>query len=127
MPEHAARKATADTIVPLGRSKASAQETAMIVEQSYVAASKGAVEFNLKLIDIAEDNVNAGFDFVRQLPNVKSPSVFFELSAEHTRKQFERLTAQTQELTELAQKAIRETAQCLQAGVSKTLDERLTK
>jgi len=127
MPEHAARKATADTIVLLGRSKTSAQETAMIVEQSYVVVSKGAVEFNLKLIDIAEDNVNAGFDFARQLPNVKSPSVFFELSAEHTRKQFERLTAQTQELTELAQKAIRETAQCLQAGVSKTLDERLTK
>jgi hypothetical protein len=69
MPEHAARKATAGTIVPLQRSKASAQETAMIVEQSYVAASKGAVEFNLKLIDIAEDNVNAGFDFARQLPH----------------------------------------------------------
>ena len=127
MPEHAARKAIADTIVPLGRSKASAQETAMIVEQSYVVVSRGAVEFNLKLIDIAEDNVNAGFDFARQLPHVKSPSVFFELSAEHTRKQFERLTAQAQELTELAQKAVTETAQCLQAGVSKTLDERLNK
>jgi hypothetical protein len=126
MPEHAARKATADTLVPLPRSKASAQETAMIVEQSYVAASKGAVEFNLKLIDIAEDNVNASFDFARQLPHITSPSVFFELSAEHTCKQFERLAAQTQELTKLAQTAIAETAQCLQVGVS-TLDERLNK
>jgi len=123
MPEHAARKATADTIVPLPRSKASAQETAMIVEQSYMLAAKGGA----KLVDIAEDNVNAGFDFARQLPHVKSPSVFFELSAEHTCKQLERLTAQTQEITKLAQKAITETAQCLQAGVSKTLDERLTK
>src|SRR5262245_25565733 len=114
MQENVARnftqKATAETVETLNKSKKSAQETTKIMEQSYVAASKGAVDFNLKLLDMAQENLNATLDFARQLSHVKSPSDFFELSAEHTRKQFEKLTAQTQDLTGLAQKAIKETA-----------------
>jgi hypothetical protein len=74
------------------------------VEHSYVAASKGAVDFNLKLIDIAQENVNAAFDFARELQHAPSPSAFFELSAAYTRKQCEKLAEQTQHLTGLAQK-----------------------
>jgi hypothetical protein len=38
-------------------------------------------DFNLHLLEIAQVNMNAGFDFARQLTRVKSPSEFFELSA----------------------------------------------
>jgi phasin family protein len=41
---------------------------------------------------------------------VKSPSEFIELSTAHARKQFEAMTAQTKELTELAQKVTTEIA-----------------
>jgi len=112
------QKATAETVETLDKSKKSAQEATKIMEQSYVAASKGAVDFNLKLLDMAQENLNATLDFARQLSHVNSPSDFFELSAEHTRKQFEKFTAQTQDLTGLAQKAIKETAGPWQSAAS---------
>jgi hypothetical protein len=122
--ENAARKfaqrATAETLDRMEQSKVSAQEGTKIVEQSYVTASKGAIDFNLKLMDMAQDNINAAFDFARQLSQVKSPSAFFELSAEHTRKQVERLTAQSRDLTRVAQETLTETTQALQKATTKT-------
>ena len=41
---------------------------------------------------------------------MKSPSEFIEPSTAHARKQFEAMTAQTKELTELAQKVTTEIA-----------------
>jgi phasin family protein len=57
------------------------------------------------LLEIAQANINATFDFARQLARVKSPSEFFELSTAHARKQFEMFTEQSQRLTSLAQNA----------------------
>jgi hypothetical protein len=74
------------------------------VEQTYSAASKGAADFNLHLLDITQANMNAAFDFARELTHVKSLPEFFELSTAHVRKQVETLTKQTQDLTQLAQK-----------------------
>ena len=54
-----------------------------------MAASKGAVELNLKLMDAVQENLNAALEFARQVPEVNSPSTFFELSAAHVQKQFE--------------------------------------
>jgi hypothetical protein len=48
------------------------------MQQTYFAASKGAADFNLHLLDIAQANMNAAFDFARQLARVTSPSEFFE-------------------------------------------------
>src|SRR5436190_13951709 len=128
MPDNAARnfsqKASADTIDALEKSKASAQETTKIMEQSYVRASKGAVDFNLKLIDMAQENLNAAFDFARQVPTVKSPSEFLELSVSHARTQFESLTKQTQHLTGLAQNAIKETAESWQSAAKSSTSSR---
>ena len=41
---------------------------------------------------------------------MKSPTEFIELSSKHAHKQFEAMTAQTKELTELAQKVATEIA-----------------
>ena len=87
MQERASRnfvqKATDETLDRMEQSKASAQEGTMIVEQSYVRASKGAIDSNLKLMDMAQNNINAAFDFARELPQVKSPSAFIELSTKY--------------------------------------------
>ena len=48
----------------------------------------------------------------------KSLSEVVELSTSHARKQFETLTAQSKELTALAQKVAAETAEPLKAGVT---------
>jgi phasin len=103
-----------------GKVQAVAEETTKVVERTYSTASKGAADFNLHLLEMAQANMNGAFDFARQLTHVKSPSEFFELSAAHARKQFETFTEQTQRLTTLAQKVTTDAAQPLQAEVAKT-------
>jgi phasin len=104
------------------RGAAVAEEAKKGMEQAYATASKGAVDFNLQLIDMAQANMNAAFDFARQLARVTSPSEFFELSTAHMRKQVERLTEQTQDLTHLAQKVTTEASQPL-SGVGKAFSK----
>jgi phasin len=100
--------------------QAAAEETTKVMERTYSTASKGAVDFNLHLLEIAQENMNAAFDFARQLARAKSPSEFFELSAAHMRKQFETFTGQTQQLTTFAQKV---TTDAAQAEVAKTFNK----
>jgi phasin len=94
------------------------------MERTFSATTKGASDFNLHLLEIAQANINATFDFARQLARVKSPSEFFELSTAHARKQFEMFTEQSQRLTSLAQNAATGAAQPLQSEVSKTFKKR---
>src|SRR5271166_2816694 len=93
------------------RGSAVAEEARKGIEQAYTTASKGAVDFNLQLIDIAQVNMNAAFDFARQLSRVKSPTEFFELSTAHAKKQLESFAEQTQRLTAAGQKATTEAAE----------------
>ncbi len=115
-----AEKTAARTKDTYEKAQAAAEETTKVMERSYSTASKGAADFNLHLLEMAQANMNAAFDVARQLARVKSPSEFFELSAAHMRKQFETFTEQTQQLTTLAQKATNDAVQPLQAEVAKT-------
>ena len=90
-----------------------------------VTASKGAADFNLHLLEMAQANMNAAFDFARQLTRVKSPTEFLELSTSHVRKQFETFSGQTQQLTTLAQKVTTDAAQPIQAEVAKTFNKNI--
>jgi phasin len=123
MPENLARELTdkgaAYAKDTYSRTQAAAGETTKVMQQTYFAASKGAADFNLQLLDAAQANMNAAFDFARQLAHVTSPTQFFELSTAHARKQLETLVEQTQHLTSLAQKVTTEAAQPL-SGVAKT-------
>jgi phasin len=90
--------------------KAAAEEAADLLKDSYTTASKGATDYNLKVIEVARANTNTAFDYAHELLGVKSLTEFVELSTAHARKQFETMTAQTKELTELAQKVTTEMA-----------------
>jgi hypothetical protein len=92
--------------------KATTREAIHAVQYSHVMVSKAAVDFSLELIDAAQENLNAAFDFARQMPKVNSPSILFELSAGQVCKQLDNLTRQTQHLTELVQEVVTGTAQC---------------
>jgi hypothetical protein len=72
-------------------------------KQSVTVTNVG--NFNIKMFDVAQANMEALFVFACQLATVKTPSDIIELWTEHTRKQFERLTEQSKELTVLGQKA----------------------
>jgi phasin len=83
--------------------RAATGEASNTIKNAYWAA-QGAVDYNLKLIEVACANTTAAFDYVHELLGVKSLSGFVEVSAGHARKQFEVLSEQSKELTALAQK-----------------------
>jgi len=99
--------------------KSAAEEATDVLEDTYTTASKGASDYGLKLIEATRTNTNAYFDFVTELMAVKSLSEVVELSTAHTRKQFEALTAQTKDLTALAQKVATDTAEPIKGSVNK--------
>jgi phasin len=104
--------------------KAATEEATDLLKDTYKIAVKGATDYNLKVIEIARTNTNRAFDYAYELMGVKSPSEFAELSAAHARKQLEAMTAQTKELTELAQKVTTEIAEPLKAGVTKAFNNK---
>jgi hypothetical protein len=53
---------------------------------------------------------------------VKSVPEFVEMSTAHARKQYETMTAQTKELTALAQKMTTEITEPLKAGVARAFN-----
>jgi phasin len=84
--------------------KAATEEAVDLIEDGYATASKGYADYGLKVIEASRANTNATFDYATQLMSVKSLSDAVELSTAHLRKQFDALTAQSKELTALAQK-----------------------
>jgi phasin len=103
--------------------KASADEANGIVEATLTTASKAAADYGLKVTEAARTNTNAAFDFAQDVAAIKSVSDFLALSAEHSRKQFEVLTAQAKELAALAQKLATETTAPAKAGFEKALKQ----
>jgi phasin len=99
--------------------KSAADQATLALEDTYVSASKGAAELNLKALDALRTNVNAAFDYTRELLAARTLADAVELSSAHVRKQFEVLSAQTRELAETAQKIAAETAEPLKASVEK--------
>jgi phasin len=98
--------------------KAATEEATDLLEDSYTTAAKGCSDYGLKLIEVARSNTNAAFDFATELMTAKSFSEVVELSTAHARKQFDALSAQTKELTSLAQKVATESTEPLKAGVT---------
>jgi phasin len=102
---------------------AATTEATALIKNSYSTAVKGAQDHNTKVIEFAQTNTEAAFDFAQKLSGVKSPSDFIELSTEHSRKQFETLTEQTKELAALAQKVTLATVEPLKTGVTKAFSQ----
>jgi phasin len=89
------------------------------IEAVFTNATKGVTEYSAKLLDIIKSNTTAGFDFAQELVTVKTLPQAMELWSAHARKQVETFTAQSKELTELAQKIATETAEPIKTSASK--------
>jgi phasin len=98
--------------------KAAGEEASGLIEDSYATARKGAADYSLKLLEVSRVNTNAAFDFAAQLFAVKSLPEMVELSSSHMRKLFETTTAQSKELTALAQKVTTETVEPIKDSIS---------
>jgi phasin len=116
---HATKNGSAQAKEAFEKMNLATADAAALIKGSYSTAVEGAQDYNNKLIEFAQANTVAAFDFVQKLSGVKSASAFIELSTEHSREQFETLTEQTKELAALAQKVTLATAQPLKTGMSK--------
>ena len=103
--------------------KAVAEEATDVLEDTYATTTGGISDYGLKLIEIARVNTNAAFDFVGELIAVKSCTEALELSTVHAQKQFSVLTAQTKELSALAQKVANDVAEPIKEGVTKVFNK----
>ena len=80
------------------RSKDALEASIATFERSFDAAGWGAAAFNHKIIDIAQRNLNSGFDLANSLAGAKNLAEIVELQAAYWRKQFSALTAQFEEV-----------------------------
>lgn len=118
-----AENGSAQAKAAFANASTAAADAATLMKDSYSRTVKGAQEYNTKVIEFAQANTKAAFDFAQELVGVKSPSEFFELSTSHSRRQLETLTEQTKELTALAQKITLATAEPLKTGANKAFSQ----
>jgi phasin len=83
------------------RSKDALEGVLQSWERSFDATNQGAVALNRKIIDIAQRNINSGFDLAKGLAGAKNMAEAVELQADYWRKQLDTLTAQAEEVRTL--------------------------
>src|SRR6476646_5475025 len=86
------------------RSKDALDASVVTLEKTFDAAGQGAVAFNRKIIDIAQRNVNSGFDLAKSVAGAKNLSEMVELQAAYWQKQSGTLTSQAEEVRALTTK-----------------------
>ena len=99
-----AEKSVAQTREVYDRSKDALDASVATLERTFDAAGQGAVAFNRKIIDIAQRNVNSGFDLAKSLAGAKNLSEMVELQAAYWQKLLGTLTAQAEEVRALSTK-----------------------
>ena len=92
-------------------------------ERTFAAAGQGAASFNRKIIDIAQRNVNSGFDLANSLAGAKNLAEIMELQGAYWRKQFGALAAQAEEVRALSTKVTADTAEPVKAHVTSSMEE----
>jgi hypothetical protein len=80
-------------------------------------AMNGLRDCYLKVLGMAQENADAGFDLARELVSVETPSEYVEVWSAWSRSAYETLSEQTKELSALAQKVATSSAQPLTNGL----------
>jgi len=120
----AAENGAAQTKQEFEQMSVAAADATKLMNDTCSTAAKGLQDYNAKFMEFTQTNIGAALTFFEQLRSVESPSEFFELSTNHSRKQFETLTEQARELATLGQKAAMATAERVQTDVSKAYNQR---
>src|SRR5260370_12034784 len=84
--------------------KAASGEIADMLREAYSTNARGAADYGAKVIEISSVNTTSAFDFLTHLMGTKSLSEIVQLSATHSRKNYETTSAQTHDLSQLAPK-----------------------
>jgi phasin len=99
----------------------SAEQATKVIGNSCSTAAEGLKDYHSKVLEIAQINTNAAFDYAQRIMDVKSLSEAVELSTSHAQKQFEAMTEQVKELAALGQKIAAKTTEPLTSGAKKNV------
>ena len=91
-------------------------------ERSFDAAGQGAVALNRKVMDIAQRNINSGFDLAKSLAGAKNLAEALELQAAYWRRQFGVLTAQAEEVRALSTKVTADAAEPIKSQMARGVE-----
>ena len=69
--------------------KANAEEATDVIEETYDTARDGLIDLQHKTLDVARQNTDATFDFVKQIVGVTSVADAVQLQAKFARQQFD--------------------------------------
>jgi phasin len=104
-----AEKTVTETRNVYERSKTALEVGLDAVEKAVDAAGQGVTALNRKVIDIAQRNVNSGFDLAKSLAGAKTLPEAVELQSGYWKKQVGTLSAQAEELHALSTKIAADT------------------
>ena len=105
------------------RSKDALDASVATLERTFDAAGQGAVAFNRKIIDIAQRNVNSGFDLAKSLAGAKNLSEIVELQADYWQKLLGALTSQAEEVRALSTKMAAAAGEPLKQQMKRGVDD----
>jgi hypothetical protein len=78
-------------------------QTVRGVQEGFTSALENVRDLNVRLIEMAQANTDAAFDFAREVAEAKAPSDLVQAWTTHATKQFDMLTKQASDLTTLGQ------------------------
>jgi phasin len=93
------------------------------LERSFDALGQGATALNHKVIDIAQRNINSGFDLAKSLTKAKNLAEVIELQATYWREQFGALANQAEEVRALSTQVTADAAKPIKEQVTRGMDE----
>jgi phasin len=114
-----AEKSVAQTREVYDRSKDALDASVATFERTFDAAGQGAAAFNRRIIDIAQRNVNSGFDLAKSLAGAKNLTEIAEVQAAYWRKMFSTLTSQAEEVRALSTKVTADAAAPIHASMER--------
>jgi phasin len=118
-----AEKTVTQTREVYDRSKDALDASVATLERTFDAAGQGAVAFNRKIIEIAQRNVNSGFDLAKSLAGAKNLSEMVELQAAYWQKLLNTFTSQAEEVRALSTKVVAAAGEPLKEQVKRGVDE----
>jgi phasin len=117
-----AEKTVTQTREAYERGKESLEESIDALERSFDAAGQGATAFNRKLIDIAQRNLNSGFDLAKSMAGAKNLAEIVELQSAFLRGQFEVFASQAGEIRALTSKIAADTTEPIKDQVTRSFE-----
>ena len=111
----------AQTHAAYERSKNTLEAAVNTIARSFDALGQGVAALNLKIIEIAQQNVSSSFDLAKSLATAKTLAEIVELRATYWRKQLSALADQAEEVRALSTKVAADMA--APTHVTRSLDE----